>query len=792
MLTQTALRTMAASLVMLAGLATPVLADGVIGTPMVVRGATGSSLALPGGTPFHTTTNPVLNATMFGVAGTATKVATWDEQLPGGGVSHHYAIALDGVNVVSVRTTEYNIPLTYASFEPSKGEPPVPANLDTPTGNSVYLVQFKTVPLESYQQALVAAGAEIVGYVPDETHVVRMSPEALAQVKAMAFVRWTGAFKPAYKLDESVRAWLAMSTAGGTARFSLAMLTDNIEEQNQVAAAVQALGGTVHLTSPGLRRMEATLTPEQVVAVARMAQLDLLDPWGGPGGHDMNLIRQVGGAVPLLSGLNILGQGVRGEIFDTEVQSNHTHWGGQAPLIHKTNGNSGSHGTACYGINFATAVAGNATGLLPNREQGIFCWYQNATQFPPGAFTRLLMNTEATDPAGTFRSCYQTSSVGSTQVSNYTTVSQEVDDYLFKVDYLSCQSQSNTGSTLSRPQAWAKNIVSVGGIEMGETVAFGNDTQSGASFGPAQDQRVKPDLAHSYSSILTSFPTNATTQFGGTSGATPITAGHFGLLMQMWHQGTWPGFGGKATVFDSRPFSTTAKAMMINGAYRYPLTQGGLTRARVGWGVAQLNYLYNLKDLTFIVNADKPLSPLQTHAYEVEVPVGSAADLRATLCYIDPAPTGVTGKNRVNNLSIKVTNPAGTTSYWGNNGLVANNYSTAGGTEQDIDTVENVFVQNPAAGKWKVEILGTSIVADGDLSTPGLNARYSLVVTGASESKPNACYPDCDGDSALTIDDFICFQTLFALGDPYADCDGDSALSIDDFICFQTLFAIGC
>ncbi len=55
-----------------------------------------------------------------------------------------------------------------------------------------------------------------------------------------------------------------------------------------------------------------------------------------------------------------------------------------------------------------------------------------------------------------------------------------------------------------------------------------------------------------------------------------------------------------------------------------------------------------------------------------------------------------------------------------------------------------------------------------------------------------ACYADCDGDGFLAIDDFICFQTLFALGDPFADCDGDAFLSIDDFICFQTFFAIGC
>ncbi len=54
------------------------------------------------------------------------------------------------------------------------------------------------------------------------------------------------------------------------------------------------------------------------------------------------------------------------------------------------------------------------------------------------------------------------------------------------------------------------------------------------------------------------------------------------------------------------------------------------------------------------------------------------------------------------------------------------------------------------------------------------------------------CYPDCDASSALGIDDFICFQTFFALGDPYADCDASGTLGIDDFICFQTFFAIGC
>ncbi len=57
---------------------------------------------------------------------------------------------------------------------------------------------------------------------------------------------------------------------------------------------------------------------------------------------------------------------------------------------------------------------------------------------------------------------------------------------------------------------------------------------------------------------------------------------------------------------------------------------------------------------------------------------------------------------------------------------------------------------------------------------------------------PSTCFPDCDQSSQLNIDDFICFQTYFVLGDQKADCDQSGRLDIDDLICFQTYFAIGC
>jgi hypothetical protein len=81
----------------------------------------------------------------------------------------------------------------------------------------------------------------------------------------------------------------------------------------------------------------------------------------------------------------------------------------------------------------------------------------------------------------------------------------------------------------------------------------------------------------------------------------------------------WSGHGGAPTVFESRPNSTTARALMIAGAFRYdwaaPSLENGhinatLTRNRQGWGMADLGRLYNTRERTFVVNETDDLAPL--------------------------------------------------------------------------------------------------------------------------------------------------------------------------------------
>jgi hypothetical protein len=176
----------------------------------------------------------------------------------------------------------------------------------------------------------------------------------------------------------------------------------------------------------------------------------------------------------------------------------------------------------------------------------------------------------------------------------------------------------------------------------------------------------------------------------------------------------------------------TAKALMINMASRYNWTAGGangdLDRYKQGWGTADVKRLLDRAAVTSVIDETDVLAPLGVRSYTVDVTAGQP-ELNVTLAYTDPMGTVGAAHARVNDLSLRVTSPSGTV-YWGNNGLTAGNFSTAGGVSNTVDTVENVFLQNPAAGTWKVEVMGDEIVQDARLETPEVDADYGLVVSG--------------------------------------------------------------
>lgn len=700
------------------GLVTP-SAPGLPGPEVAEQPQDGSNL-LPAG------------ARTVSLGGSGISIATWESgRLAAGAVPRSgFAIQMEPKGPWHrVDDASYVLKLRYAEFDPIvAGEPPVPGHLAAVApeeGPQAYIVQFITQPLDPYRQAIHEAGGVIHRYLAHHAYIVHLDAAALARVQALPFVRWVGAYHPAYKLEEELLDVVGQDPFGMTAtRLYIQVMQRGLADKQRVAARIAAIGGQVNAMIPDGFLLEATLDGLQVMDIAAMPEVLWIDRWS-PYESDMDIARQIGGGNFVHNTLGFTGQGVRAEVMDGNVLTTHVDFQNPPILLHGSRSGSASHGTSTYGINFGTGTGNpQGKGMAPS-AQGIFASYVTLTN-------RYQHTAELLQSP--YFAVYQSNSWGSTQTTQYTNISTEMDDILFINDIVICQSQSNTGNQNSRPQAWAKNIVSVGGIAHRNTLTKSDDAWTSASIGPAADGRIKPDLAHFYDSIFTTTSTNNTaytSSFGGTSGATPITAGHFGLFFQMWHEGL---FGNEVdsngTVFSNRPHMTTAKAIMINTADPYPFTgpSHNLSRAKQGWGMADLNRLYNARNSMFIVNEDRVLTLLQTATYELTVEPGTP-EFRATMIYADPAGTTSSTLHRINDLSLKVTSPGGTV-YWGNNGLTDGLWSTAGGVANTRDTVENVFVQNPQQGVWRIEVIASEINQDGHRETQDMDADFALIVTG--------------------------------------------------------------
>jgi hypothetical protein len=317
-----------------------------------------------------------------------------------------------------------------------------------------------------------------------------------------------------------------------------------------------------------------------------------------------------------------------------------------------------------------------------------------------------------------------------------------MDTIVFDLDLAIVQSQSNQGSQYSRPEAWAKNVLSVGGVFHYDTLTRADDSWSnGASIGPAEDGRIKPDLCGYYDQVFTttgSSTTAYTSTFNGTSAATPICAGSLGLTIEMWASGLFGPTNPGPTVFAKRPHASTAKALLVNNADSYPFSgpTHDLARTNQGWGTPDLARTYDraAAGKRLVVDETVVLPPLQSVSYFVGVSPGEP-DLRATLTWSDPPGTTSATQHRINDLDLAVTSPAGLV-FRGNHGLLGGNWSTPGGPPDSIDTVENVFVQNPQAGLWHVTVTAVQVNQDGHVETPGVDADFALVVTGATPQVP--------------------------------------------------------
>jgi hypothetical protein len=676
------------------------------------------------GVELKTTRRDVRDLRLIDVEGSAAKVVLWNEAAGRAPAVPHYAILPDGKTVAQVTDTSYDLMLRYRRFDPLAASVQVPEEFQVPESHlNIWIVQFHSQPLQEYRDQIEAVGGKIHYFLGHHSYLVRLDDEAREAVRKMSFVRWVGAYEPAYRLDERVMEPLMAGTLE-TRRYNIQVYEAGLAQKETVAFMVRALGGTVNeLGRPGYI-LEATLTPHQLLQIVRMNEVFFIDPWS-PMELDMDIARQIGGGTYVESIGNYRGQGVRVSVRDGGVRTTHVDFAGRLTI--RGNTTSTSHGTPVTGVVIGSG-AGQASGrgMMPDAH-AIFINGLDSTGSTRYTQTAALLGAP-------HFAVLETVSGGSALTGQYTTDSFTMDDILLNMDILLLNSMSNWGNnTQVRPQAWAKNMVSVGGVKHQNTLTKADDNWTGgASIGPAADGRIKPELTHFYDSVWcpASGSDTAYGNFSGTSSATPIVAGHFGILFQMWRNGIFGHTVVGNTVFESRPKNALMRALMYNNASPYPFVGAGadLSRVKQGYGLPDLRNVYDRRHATFMVNEEHVLQNLQARTYRLFVPAGQP-DLRVTMVYKDPPGTTSSTLHRINDLSLKVTAPSGTV-YHGNNGLLDGLWSTPGGSPNAIDTTENVFVQNPQSGVWTVEVRAAQINQDSHLETTQIDSAFALVATG--------------------------------------------------------------
>jgi hypothetical protein len=130
----------------------------------------------------------------------------------------------------------------------------------------------------------------------------------------------------------------------------------------------------------------------------------------------------------------------------------------------------------------------------------------------------------------------------------------------------------------------------------------------------------------------------------------------------------------------------------------------------------------------FVVDQETALRDYQAVEYRLHVPEGES-ELRVTLAYTDPLGSTSSAKDLVNDLDLVVIAPDGKR-YHGNYGLLDGNVSRAGGTPDRLNNVENVFLDKPAPGAWRVIVAAHRIAWNQHRGTTAWDQDYALVVSG--------------------------------------------------------------
>lgn len=243
------------------------------------------------------------------------------------------------------------------------------------------------------------------------------------------------------------------------------------------------------------------------------------------------------------------------------------------------------------------------------------------------------------------------------------------------------------GNVLSGYQT-AKNVISVGNTTEASVIA------TASSKGPVRDGRIKPEITAQGTSVMSTIPVNLYGGGTGTSMSSPAVAGGLTLLYQRYRQ-----LNGNAN-----PKNGLMKALICNGA-----TDKGNDGPDYKYGFGWMNLLRSIKMLEAQNYKTDVVSNLGKKDINIAIPANTA-QLKVMLYWNDPAGGILSSQNLVHNLDLQVTNPSSSVILPRLLDPTPSKVNNVAGTGVDnVNNIEQVVINNPVEGNYKISVLGTSV-----------------------------------------------------------------------------------
>lgn len=646
----------------------------------------------------------------------------------------------------------YEISIAGYTFDPIDVENVVPAELRMSPENrraygesaNYYLVQLQsTITPELTSRLKEQYGLRLQEYVPELTYVERLEPAILERLSDDEAIRAVVAFEPAFKISPSIGTKEYRSEERRALSASGLLLNVVLFADADPEATAQSLSrlGATEIEISDLRqygstvRIQLVLPLEQDVRdVARLPEVRWIEEvaeYDEDNGNTAGTMQSGTPGVTPVWDIGIHGEGQTISVMEgRSADINHCMFidpanpvGAAHRKVQSTFGSTGDHATFVSGIAVGDDINNPGTGA--NRGNAWAARLVNVVSSTTNMLAQL--NTSAATGTSVHTNSWHGVNVNAANQALYDQISSDVDTFVWNnEDHVVLGSMGNVGEEQG-PPGTAKNAI---GINAGTT--FPNIMNFGdGNAGPTAGGRRKPDVVTPGCNIQSSRSGTACTinQRGvcATSWATPAAAAASTLIRQYYVDGYYPN-GASDPTSAFTPSGALIKATLINGTIDMTGI-AGYPSNQEGWGLVRLDNVLYFQDDDHLLQAWETRNSnglttggSRTHLFNV---TDDDRPLIVTLVWTDAPAAAGAANPAINNLNLRVVSPDASQTFRGN--VFAGGQSTTGGAADTLNNVEQVVINTPAEGQWRLLVDAAAV----NVGNPGQG--YGLVASAGRE-----------------------------------------------------------